>query len=57
MFKGCFYYMANGNMNLALVLTGRDNGATALLRKTQQELARNDSMRRRYAATNARMGS
>lgn len=48
--------MANGNMNLALVLTGRDNGATALLRKTQQELARNDSMRRRYAATNARMG-
>lgn len=56
MFKGCFYYMANGNMNLALVLTGRDNGATALLRKTQQELARNDSMRRRYAATNARMG-
>ena len=43
-------------MNLARVLTGRDNGATALLRKTQQELARNDSMRRRYAATNARMG-
>lgn len=39
MFKGCFF-MANGNMKLSLVLTGKDDGARRLLADTQRQLER-----------------
>jgi len=47
--------MANGNMNLSLTLSARDNGARDLLRRVHQEISRNDSLRRRLAHVDGRM--
>ena len=47
--------MANGNMNLSLTLSARDNGARDLLRRVHQEISRNDSLRRRLVHVDGRM--
>ena len=47
--------MANGNMNLVLSLSGRDNGARDLLRRVNQEISSNASLRRRLAHVDGRM--
>nr|DAK34969.1 MAG TPA: minor tail protein [Caudoviricetes sp.] len=47
--------MANGNMNLSLTLSARDNGARDLLRRVHQEISRKDSLRRRLVHVDGRM--
>lgn len=47
--------MANSNMNLVLSLSGRDNGARDLLRRVNQEISSNASLRRRLAHVDGRM--
>lgn len=47
--------MASGDMNLVLSLSGRDNGARDLLRRVNQEISSNASLRRRLAHVDGRM--
>ena len=47
--------MTSGNMNLSLTLSARDNGARDLLRRVNQEISSNASLRRRLAHVDGRM--
>lgn len=47
--------MTSANMNLSLTLSARDNGARDLLRRVNQEISSNASLRRRLAHVDGRM--